>query len=103
MKFSISSSELLKQLQIAVGTISSNPSSAIMEGFLFSIQDSVLTISATDNETAISTEMDVMADFNGKVAIPGKIRFINRNYRLRSDIENFIFTLSYLLPLPQWE
>jgi DNA polymerase-3 subunit beta len=73
MKFSISSSELLKQLQIAVGTISSNPSSAIMEGFLFSIQDSVLTISATDNETAISTEMDVMADFNGKVAIPGKI------------------------------
>jgi DNA polymerase-3 subunit beta len=73
MKFSISSSELLKQLQIAFGTISSNPSSAIMEGFLFSIQDSILTISATDNETAISTEMDVMADFNGKVAIPGKI------------------------------
>lgn len=73
MKFSVSSSELLKHLQIANGAIGSNPVLPILEDFLFTIQDNKLTIAATDLETSITTTVDVMSDSNGVVAIPAKI------------------------------
>lgn len=73
MKFSVSSAELLKQLQIAGGVIASNPVLPILEDFLFSIQNNVLTIAATDLETSITTEIEVMSDSDGTVAIPAKI------------------------------
>lgn len=73
MKFSVSSSELLKQLQMAGGLIGSNPVLPILEDFLFSISDNVLTITATDLETSITTSIDVMSDANGAVAVPAKI------------------------------
>lgn len=73
MKFSVSSSELLKQLQIAGGVISGNPVLPILEDFLFTIQNNHLTIAATDLETTITTGIDVMADSDGSRAIPAKI------------------------------
>lgn len=73
MKFSISSSELLAQLQIAGGAIGSNPVLPILEDFLFTIDDNQLTITATDLETTIVTQVEVMADTNGTVAIPARI------------------------------
>ena len=73
MKFSVSSAELLKQLQIAGGAIGSNPVLPILEDFLFSISNNKLTIAATDLETSIITELEVMSDSDGVVAIPGKI------------------------------
>ena len=73
MKFSISSSELLSQLQIAGGAIGSNPFLPILEDFLFTINDNQLTITATDLETTIVTEVEVMSDTNGTVAIPARI------------------------------
>ena len=73
MKFSISSSELLAHLQIAGGAIGSNPVLPILEDFLFTINDNQLTITATDLETTIVTEVEVMADTNGTVAIPARI------------------------------
>ncbi|MEM9992076.1 MAG: DNA polymerase III subunit beta, partial [Bacteroidota bacterium] len=73
MKFSVSSAELLKQLQMAGGVIASNPVLPILEDFLFSIQNNVLTIAATDLETSITTAIDVMSDSDGTVAIPAKI------------------------------
>ncbi len=73
MKFSVSSSELLKQLQIAGGAIGSNPVLPILEDFLFSISNNKLTITASDLETSILTEMEVASDTDGKVAVPGKI------------------------------
>jgi len=73
MKFSVSSADLLKHLQIASGAISSSPSSSILESFLFSIHDNELTLSSTDNENAISTRLAVLSDSNGKAAIPAKI------------------------------
>jgi len=73
MKFSVSSSELLKRLQIAGGSIGSNPVLPILEDFLFSINDNKLTIAATDLETSITTEIEVMADTDGTVAVPAKI------------------------------
>jgi DNA polymerase-3 subunit beta len=73
MKFSVSSSELLHQLQIAGGSIGSNPVLPILEDFLFTINDNMLSIAATDLETSITTEIEVMSDTDGTVAVPAKI------------------------------
>jgi DNA polymerase III subunit beta len=73
MKFSVQSSDLLKQLQIAGGAIGSNPVLPILEDFLFTIKDNQLTIAATDLETSITTSLDVMSDSDGTVAVPAKI------------------------------
>ncbi len=73
MKFSVSSSELLKQLQVAGGAISNNPVLPILEDFLFKIEDNVLTIIATDMESTIVKKVDITSDDNGSIAIPGKI------------------------------
>lgn len=73
MKFSVSSSELLKQIQIANGAIGSNPVLPILEDFLFKIEDKKLTIAATDLETSIATTIEVLADDNFSVAVPAKI------------------------------
>ncbi|RMG84932.1 MAG: DNA polymerase III subunit beta [Bacteroidetes bacterium] len=73
MKFSVSSSELLKQLQVAGGAIGSNPVLPILEDFLFKIENNNLTILATDLETSIITQVEVMSDSDGMVAVPAKI------------------------------
>jgi DNA polymerase-3 subunit beta len=73
MKFSVSSSELLKQLQVASGALGSNPVLPILEDFLFKIENKKLTISASDLETSISTSIEVLADDDFTVAIPAKI------------------------------
>ena len=73
MKFSVSSSELLKQLSIAGGVIGSNPVLPILEDFLFTIKNNVLTIAATDVETSLTPSIEVMADTDGSIAIPARI------------------------------
>lgn len=73
MKFNVASSDLLKQLLIVGGAIGSNPVLPILEDFLFSIKNNKLTIAATDLETSITTEIDVMSDSDGTIAIPAKI------------------------------
>ncbi len=73
MKFSVNSSDLLKQLQTANGAISSNPVLPILEDFLFKITANQLVIAATDLETSITTALDVMSDADGMVAVPARI------------------------------
>ncbi len=73
MKFSVSSTELLKQLSIASGAIGSNPVLPILEDFLFKVENKKLTISATDLETSISTAIEVLADDDFTVAVPARI------------------------------
>lgn len=73
MKFSVSSTELLKRLQLAGGAIGSNPVLPILEDFLFTVENNQLIIAATDLETSIRTQMEVMADGDGTVAVPAKI------------------------------
>jgi DNA polymerase III subunit beta len=65
MKFSVSSTELLKHLQIANGAIGSNPVLPILEDFLFKIENKTLKISATDLETSIETSLEVLAATTG--------------------------------------
>ncbi len=73
MRFEVSSSDLLKQLNIASGAINPNPVLPIMEDFLFDVQDNLLTITSTNLESTIITKVDVTADENGIIAIPAKI------------------------------
>lgn len=73
MKFSVSSSDLLKQLQIAAGSIAQNTVLPILEDFLFTISNNKLQVAATDLETSITTELEVRSEGEGAVAVPAKI------------------------------
>lgn len=73
MKFSVSSSDLQKKLQLASGAIASNPVLPILEDFLFTISNNRLTIAASDLETTFITSLEVNADGDGVVAVPAKI------------------------------
>ena len=73
MKFEVSSSELLSQLQIASGAINPNPVLPILEDFLFELADNTLTITSTNLETTITSKLEVLASESGKIAVPAKI------------------------------
>lgn len=73
MKFIVSSSQLLKQLQNIAGVINSNTVLPILEDFLFEVEAGKLTVVATDLETVMRIQMDVEAREAGRVCIPAKI------------------------------
>jgi DNA polymerase III subunit beta len=73
MKFIVSSSALLKQLQQINGVINANTVLPILEDFLFEIEKNKLTVVATDLETVMKIHMDIEAKDSGKVCIPAKI------------------------------
>lgn len=73
MKFIVSSSALLKQLQQINGVIGSNNVLPILEDFLFEIEKNKLTVIATDLETVMKIQLDIEAKDSGRVCIPAKI------------------------------
>ena len=74
MKFIVSSTSLLKQLQAVGGVINSSNTLPILDNFLFELEKDVLTISASDLETTMIAKVAVdKAEKNGSVAIPAKI------------------------------
>jgi DNA polymerase III subunit beta len=73
MKFIVSSSALLKQLQQISGVINANTVLPILEDFLFEIDKSKLTVTATDLETVMKIHLDIEAKDSGRVCIPAKI------------------------------
>lgn len=73
MKFIVSSSTLLKQLQQISGVINSNTVLPILEDFLFLIDKNELTVVATDLETVMKVRLEVEAKESGRICIPAKI------------------------------
>src|SRR5215813_9640740 len=73
MKFIVSSSALLKQLQQISGVINANTVLPILEDFLFEVEKNKLTVVATDLETVMKVHLEVEAKDTGKVCIPAKI------------------------------
>ncbi len=73
MKFIVSSSQLLKQLQQISGVINANTVLPILEDFLFNVENGTLTVVATDLETVMRIQLGVEARESGKVCIPAKI------------------------------
>lgn len=73
MKFIVSSSALLKQLQQISGVINANTVLPILEDFLFDVNKNKLTVVATDLETVMKVQLEVEAKDSGRVCIPAKI------------------------------
>jgi DNA polymerase-3 subunit beta len=73
MKFIVSSSYLLKQLQVLGGIINSNNTLPILDNFLFDLDGSSLTVSASDLETTISSKLEVESGEKGSVCIPARL------------------------------
>ena len=73
MKFIVSSTYLVKQLQVLGGVINNSNTLPILDNFLFELEHSKLTVSASDLETTMATTLEVESDSEGSVAIPAKL------------------------------
>jgi len=73
MKFSVSSSVLLKQLSAINGVVSTNPIVPILENFLFQLDYNQLTVTASDLQTVMMTDLQVESSDKGAIAIPAKL------------------------------
>lgn len=78
MKFIVSSSVLLKNLLNINGVVATNPIVPILENFLFRIEagpasGGTLTVTASDLQTTMTTQIPVDASENGAIAIPAKL------------------------------
>ena len=73
MKFIVSSTYLLKQLQVLGGVINSSNTLPILDNFLFELDNSQLTVSASDLETTMASTLSVESDSEGSVAIPARL------------------------------
>ena len=77
MKFIVNTDQLLHKLQVVSGTIVSKPVIPILDHFLFNISSNKLSMTATDLETTMSTEMEVQADEDVQIAVPFKTVYGN--------------------------
>jgi len=73
MKFIVSSTYLLKQLQVLGGVINNSNTLPILDNFLFELDHTKLTVSASDLETTMASSLDVESDSKGSVAIPARL------------------------------
>ena len=73
MKFIVSSSAFLKQLSTVNGVIASNPIVPILENFLFNLDKNTLTVTASDMQTVMMTEIEVESKDNGAIAVPARL------------------------------
>ena len=73
MRFVVSSSTLLKHLNSVNGVITTNPVVPILENFLFEVSEGLLTVSASDLQTSMITEIPVDSKTKGSIAVPAKI------------------------------
>ena len=73
MKFIVSSSQLLKQLQVLGGVINSNNTLPILDNFLFELSENELKVSASDLETTMSAIVEVESDSKGSIAVSARL------------------------------
>jgi DNA polymerase-3 subunit beta len=73
MKFIVSSSYLLKQLQVLGSVINSSNTLPILDNFLFELDNNALKVSASDLETTMTATLEIDSKSQGSVAIPAKL------------------------------
>ena len=73
MKFIISSTELLKNLQILGSILNTNNTLPILDNFLFVIENNNLTITSSDLETSLSSKISIESSISVKIAVPAKL------------------------------
>jgi len=103
MKFQVTSTRLLNQLQAVSRVIGSKSSLAILEDILFQLEGNMLSLTASDGETTIRTSMEVeAAEGSGMVAFGSKIlletfkQFSEVPLTFVIDEQNFGMTISSL-------
>ncbi|GIV37960.1 MAG: DNA polymerase III subunit beta [Cyclobacteriaceae bacterium] len=73
MKFIVNSAYLLRQLTHINGVITTNPVVPILENFLFELEKGRLTVTASDLQTSMITELQVESKERGSIAVPARI------------------------------
>lgn len=73
MKFIVSSTYLLKQLQVLGGVINNSNTLPILDNFLFDLKKNQLTVSASDLETTMSASLEVDSNTEGVIAVPARL------------------------------
>jgi DNA polymerase-3 subunit beta len=73
MKFIVSSTYLLKQLQVLGGVINNSNTLPILDNFLFDLKQNKLTVSASDLETTMSAVLEVDSNTEGVIAVPARL------------------------------
>lgn len=74
MKFIVSSSTLLKNLQSVSGVLKTNNTLPILDDFLFDVQEDSLTVTASDLETTMTVRIPLeQSEETGQVAMPARI------------------------------
>ncbi|TAI48597.1 DNA polymerase III subunit beta [Flagellimonas allohymeniacidonis] len=73
MKFIVSSTYLLKHLQVLGGVINNSNTLPILDNFLFDLKETKLTISASDLETTMSSVLEVDSESEGLIAVPARL------------------------------
>ncbi len=73
MKFIVSSSLLYKEIQTLGGIINSTNTLPILDNFLFEIDNNKLTLSSSDLESTMTSEIDIESTSTDKIAISAKL------------------------------
>lgn len=73
MKFIVSSTRLLKELQAISGVVQANNTLPILDNFLFQLSDNQLVIIGSDLETSMSVTIQVDGEGIGTYAIPARM------------------------------
>ena len=73
MKFIVSSSALLKELQVLGGVINNTNTLPILDNILFEVQQNQLLLTASDLETTLSTKITVESLDQGSLALPARL------------------------------
>ncbi len=73
MQFIVSSSQLLKQLQVLVGIVNTNNTLPILDNFLFELSNNKLKITASDIETIMSSSIEVQSEYTGSIALNARL------------------------------
>ncbi|WGK64091.1 DNA polymerase III subunit beta [Croceiramulus getboli] len=73
MKFIVSSSYLLKQLQVLGGVINNSNTLPILDNFLFELDQKSLKVSASDLETTMVSRLEVDSEDLGSIAVPARL------------------------------
>jgi len=73
VKFIVSSTYLLKKLQVLGGVINASNTLPILDNFLFELDKKNLQVSASDLETTMSSKLEVDSEDSGTIAVPAKL------------------------------
>ncbi len=73
MKFIVSSSYLLKQLQVLGSVINATNTLHILDNFLFELNHNQLKVSASDLETTMSAVLEIESTSEGAIAVPARL------------------------------